>query len=50
VVDAENKIQYLTEQDTEEIIVKEATIVTEVETAKATMQQFIVAWKNMQHS
>jgi ABC-type transporter Mla subunit MlaD len=50
VADTENKLHDLTEQATEEITAKEATIVTEVETTKAMMQQFIAAWKNMQQA
>jgi DNA-directed RNA polymerase subunit K/omega len=50
VADTENKLHDLTEQATEEITAKEATIVTEVETTKATMQQFIAAWKNRQQA
>jgi DNA-directed RNA polymerase subunit K/omega len=38
VIDTENKLHDLTKQATEEITAKETTIVTEVETTKATMQ------------
>jgi hypothetical protein len=50
MIETENKLQDLTVQAMEEITTQEATINTELDAAKDSVQQFIVEWKNIQHA